>query len=67
MNKPSVKGRPVKKVGDIEMDSIINNLRSKEGDEHRVSISQLEKIALENENLEMNINRMKIKKNGNVK
>lgn len=30
-------------------------------------MTQLEKIAAENEHLEMNINRMKIQKNGNVK
>ena len=48
------------------MDSIINKLRSKDGDDFRISMTQLEKIIAENEHLERNINRLKIQSDGNI-
>lgn len=66
LNKGNGKAKG-KKFNDFEMESIISKLKSKEGDELKISVAQLEKFAAENEQLERNINRLKIKSKGNLK
>lgn len=67
LSKNTTKSKPTRQPGDIEMDSIINRLKSREGDDYRISMTQLDKIAAENEHLEVKINRMKIQSEGNAK
>ena len=41
LSKSNSKNKGGRKIGDIEMDSIINKLRSREGDDYRISMTQL--------------------------
>jgi hypothetical protein len=47
LNKGGSKNK-LKKGNDFEMESIINKLKSKEGEELKISMAQLEKITAEN-------------------